>query len=344
MKVAIFTLYGTDGPSSQYRVYQYLESIKEYAYVKTYEFWPNIYTNKYMTNRKKSVVQIGALYIINAIKRIFQMLIVAPRYETVIIQKAIVPKCKFTFLTRVLAKKRKIIFDIDDAMYLDRMDNSDKIASRSSLVICGNTVLYNHYKKMSKNIILLPTVENESNYIKYRHNTFEDKIIGWLGTSSNLPNLELIVNPVNTIIERHPEVSFHLICDKSGGYENKIKNLKFIKWEKTSAIQEMSKFTVGIMPLVNNASNRGKCGFKLIQYMTMRKPVIGNPVGENATILEYGGIAADSYEDWIEALESLLFNKNNYDHYCKKIEDDFSEKYSYEKNSKILKQWITKTI
>ncbi len=340
MKVVIFTLYDSEGPSSKYRIYQYIDNINEYACVKIFRFWPNIYVRKYMANKKKSAIQIGVIYITNALKRIFQMLVIAPQYDTVIIQKAIVPNCRFTFLTRVLAKGRNIFFDVDDAVYLNKKNNSDTIASQCNLIMCGSHILYNHYVEINKNTFLLPTVENEADYIPYRHNTFEDKVIGWLGTSSNLPNLELIVEAVNTVMERHPEVSFHLICDKTGGYESKIRNFRFIKWEKVTSIQEMSKFTVGIMPLIDNASNRGKCGFKLIQYMTMRKPVVGSPVGENAAIIKCGGIAAESYEDWVDALESLLFNKSVYDHYCELIDNDFTEKYSYRKNCDMFKEWI----
>jgi len=67
---------------------------------------------------------------------------------------------------------------------------------------------------------------------------------------------------------------------------------------------------VGIMPLVDMPWERGKCGFKLIQYMACGKPVVASPVGVNAGIVEkeYNGLHAETDEDWIEGL--LCFHED----------------------------------
>lgn len=337
MRVAIFTLYDTEGASSNYRIYQYLNNIKIYADVQVFCFWPNKYVSKYMTNKEKYKVQIGITYLISLIKRVIQILYFAPNYETIIIQKAVVPKIKNDFMANIKKKNRNIIFDVDDAIYLEPRDNSDAIASKATTVMCGSQTLIKHYSKFNRNTIFVPTVENDKVYDHFRNDTFENKVIGWLGTNTNLPNLDLIVNPVNRIIDKHPEVSFHLICDQDGGFGTKIKNLVFIKWDKDTVMSELSKFTVGIMPLVDNETNRGKCGFKLIQYMTMGKPVVGSPVGENRIIINFGGYAAKDEWEWKIALERLLFDQKVYQKWCKTIDDKFYKSYSYKSNCERIK-------
>ena len=339
-KVFVFSLYDSEGPSSKYRIFQYLDKIREYSDVKISCFWPNIYTKKYVMNKSKYKLQIIQLYIIGVIRRVFQAYFIAPKYDVVIIQKAMIPKIKNTFLSGIKKHKCKIIFDVDDAVYLDSKDSSDEVASECNTVFCGSDLLLNHYRQHNKNAVFIPTVEDDRQYKLLRQDTFDKKIIGWIGTSINLKNLEIVIEPVNHIIEKHPEVSFHLICDSDGSFGDRIKNFKFIKWEKCNALKEMAQFTIGIMPLEDNDINRGKCGFKLIQYMTMGKPVIGSPVGENKVIIGYGGIAADNAQEWENAFENMLFDRLSYNRYCEQIQNKFLEDYSFEKNCEVIKKFI----
>ena len=61
------------------------------------------------------------------------------------------------------------------------------------------------------------------------------------------------------------------------------------------------------MPLTDDKWTRGKCSFKMLQYMAVGLPVVVSPVGMNNEVLEQGkvGLAADSENDWYEALDTL---------------------------------------
>jgi glycosyltransferase involved in cell wall biosynthesis len=60
------------------------------------------------------------------------------------------------------------------------------------------------------------------------------------------------------------------------------------------------------MPLPDDDLARGKCSFKMLQYMACGLPVVVSPVGSNAEILEQGevGWAASDSETWVSALEA----------------------------------------
>ena len=62
------------------------------------------------------------------------------------------------------------------------------------------------------------------------------------------------------------------------------------------------------MPLPDAPWERGKCGYKLIQYMACGKPVVGSPVGVNRQIVSHGvnGFLAESTAQWSDALSRLL--------------------------------------
>ena len=61
------------------------------------------------------------------------------------------------------------------------------------------------------------------------------------------------------------------------------------------------------MPLNDTPWERGKCGFKLIQYMAAGRSVVASPVGANAQIVVEGqtGLLATSSDDWRSSLEAL---------------------------------------
>ena len=61
------------------------------------------------------------------------------------------------------------------------------------------------------------------------------------------------------------------------------------------------------MPLVDGPFERGKCGYKLVQYMAGGIPVVASPIGINDKIVEHrvNGYLAESMEDWLTALRSL---------------------------------------
>lgn len=335
-KLYVFTLYADKGGSSQYRAYIFKEELEKKFDVKWSYFWNNTYATKYMHDKKKYIVQIGVTYFFAALKRMIQLLFIAPNSDVILIQKASIPKLKMTFLKRIKSRGKKIVFDIDDATYLFPRDNTDEIAKLSDVVICGNDTLKNHYESLGCNCVFLPTIENTYKYEKYWNDTFDSKIIGWIGSAASVHNLELLVDPINEIVERHPEIQFHIICNDDQGYVSKIKNSRLIIWDKEKYISDMSRFTIGVMPLKDTAFNKGKCGFKLIQYLNMKKPVIGSNVGVNGEIIEGNGITINTSDEWISAFERLLYDNDIYSKCLKHIEDSFFDTYHYEKVTKKL--------
>ena len=66
--------------------------------------------------------------------------------------------------------------------------------------------------------------------------------------------------------------------------------------------------SIGIMPLDNTEWEKGKCSFKMLQYMACCIPVVVSPVGMNAQILSENkvGFGVNSLKDWVDALICLL--------------------------------------
>ena len=67
------------------------------------------------------------------------------------------------------------------------------------------------------------------------------------------------------------------------------------------------------MPLIDSPWERGKCGYKLIQYMACGKPVIASPVGINKDIVSHGinGYVALTVDEWVKAFRALYSDAEN---------------------------------
>lgn len=328
-KVFFFTLYDTEGASSRYRIYIFRELLDRNFYTHYSCFWSNTYIKKYMGNTKKYFIQVSIIYLLSVIKRIFLIFFLAPHYDVVLFQKSVFPKTPFNLIWYLRLWNIKVIFDVDDAIYLNPKDYSRKIAKKSHCIFVGNQTLKEYYMRFNNHIIIIPTTDNTHKYEKYHNDTFKHKQIGWIGSKTTIENLDLIIEPMNRFIQDYPQVKFIFICDESYGYDKKIKNAQFIKWDVETYIHDLKDISIGIMPLKNTEFNNGKCGFKLIQYLSLLKPVIASDVGVNSEIVSNGGIVCKKSEDWYQAFKKLLFHKEYYTNCVNYIKSDFMSNYHF---------------
>jgi glycosyltransferase involved in cell wall biosynthesis len=79
-------------------------------------------------------------------------------------------------------------------------------------------------------------------------------------------------------------------------------------WAEATEVENISTCQVGVMPLLDSLWERGKCGYKLIQYMACGLPVVASGVGVNPEIVRNGenGFLANTSQEWVAALEKLL--------------------------------------
>jgi len=214
-----------------------------------------------------------------------------------------------TLMTSELLLKKPVVFDVDDAIFLGRGGKAaDKIAERSSLVICGNDFLADHFSQFNT-VKVLPTAVDVSRFRKIENSILSRRIIGWSGTSSGFKFLYQIEWAIACVLKKYPDVIFKVVADKSPSFSIlPAKQVLFEKWSAVREVDVLNEFSIGIMPLEDTLWARGKCSFKMLTYMAVGIPVIVSPIGMNKEVLNKGevGYAALSVHDWVEAMESLL--------------------------------------
>lgn len=221
----------------------------------------------------------------------------------------------------VLAKlwRKKVIYDFDDAIWIPNTSNENKIAALlkanwkvkyicqwANTVVAGNKFLCEFARLHNKNVVCIPTVvDTEKGHNKIKEHREDTIVIGWTGSHSTLPFLEQIL-PV--LQDLYKEIPFTLlvIANKKPGYD--FPDLMFIPWKEETEIADLLNADIGIMPLTSDPWSEGKCGFKLIQYLSLGIPAVASPVGVNSTIIENGrnGFIANTPEEWKQHLLTLM--------------------------------------
>ncbi len=230
-------------------------------------------------------------------------------YDAVILQREMIST--LPTLERLLPKPR--VLDVDDAIYLHRNGKAAEYAARScSLIVCGNLYLAEKFSQWNSNVVVIPTgVDTEQLRPINNINNAESLIIGWIGTAGNYPYLESIEPALRKVLGAYKNARLQIISNQFPTFLQHLgQQLDYRRWRPGIENDLLPQFTIGIMPLVDSEWARGKCAFKMLQYMAAGVPVVTSPVGMNRVILEAGevGFSANSTQDWVEALIGLLDN------------------------------------
>ncbi len=248
--------------------------------------------------------------------------------------------------------RKKGIYDFDDAIWISNTSKENrlisgikwhnkvgKIIAWSSIISAGNNWIRNYASSFNERCEIIPTtVDTDLHRPTIRKN--QDLTIGWTGTHSTLKYLTPIL-PVIRSIQKLYNTKFLIIADKDPNFEQL--DYEFKRFSLRTEIEDLDQIDVGLMPLPDTEWAKGKCGFKLIQYMALSKPSVGSPVGVNKEILGDGvrGMQATNLKDWETGIVTLLEDKSKREEMGLKgrefIEANFSKKANKERYEKLFR-------
>lgn len=310
-----------ESPSQRFRFEQYFELLTRAGY--HYEVQSFLDSQNWQVFFKPGKIFQKLLALLKGSAKRLLALLKSPMYDFIFIHREaapIGPPLYEWFAGRVFRKK--IIYDFDDAIWkTDRVTESvltkilkcrskvGGICKWSYKVSCGNEYLREYALQFNRNSVVNPTTIdtlNLHNPALHSYDNQEDKVtIGWTGSHSTLKYLSEIENVLTKILDRYQHVQFTIIADKKPQLNVPF---TFIKWSLASEISDLMRFDIGVMPLPNDEWSKGKCGFKILQYMALRIPAVASPVGVNAQIIIEGetGFLCTTESEWIDRLSQLI--------------------------------------
>ncbi len=322
VKVLFLTNTPVKGPSARYRVYQYLPYIEQYNIkVATHSaLTPFLYSR--FSPAKGSLHKI-IYFFLSALSRIIALFRM-PFYNLIFIQKLVLPHVFPVpeFLLCKLGKwlRKKIIFDFDDAIYtvsevrkktlFEKFTYSgrvQKIISLCNSVVAGNDYLGQFARNYNKRVYVVPTSIDLAKYPMCLSNEKKSTpvVIGWIGTPGTSPYLKIIIPALKEIAAKY-DIIFRVIGGKF--FECPGVKVEYLPWSLESEVEDIRLLDIGVMPLTDDPWSRGKCGLKLLQYMSAGIPAVVSPVGVNNKIILDGlnGYLAKDKEEWVTKIEKII--------------------------------------
>jgi len=218
---------------------------------------------------------------------------------------------------------RPYVVDYDDATF-HSYDNSPSSAvrgvlagklgpllSRAQVVVCGNVYLQNYASQFAERTIIIPTVVDTDRYQpSSAPRTSNDSLtIGWIGSPTTWANVRPLLPMIKRVC-REDRLRFLAVGAGSGAKVDGFSGLDFVNWREESEVADVQSMDIGIMPLVDQPFEWGKCGYKLIQYMACGLPVIASPVGVNTEIVSNtNGLLATTEQEWEFAIRKLIASR-----------------------------------
>lgn len=227
-----------------------------------------------------------------------------------------------TFFERQLKKRgAKLIYDFDDAIwlmdvsegnrklaFLKRPGKTADICRLSDIVIVGNEYLANYARQYADQVAIIPTTIDTDYHRPVAVSHQKPSVcIGWTGSETTIKHFETILPVLEQIKTLYGDrVYFKLITNRPVNYPSL--ELSATMWNKAEEVEQLAEIDIGIMPLPYDDWSKGKCGFKLLQYMALEKPVVASPVGVNTDIVEHhqNGYLATTAEEWVDRLTALI--------------------------------------
>jgi glycosyltransferase involved in cell wall biosynthesis len=312
MKVLLLTRYGRVGASSRLRTFQYVPWLEAAGMSCTVQalFSDEMLRAKYQTGGYRLAA------VLSAYGARLKVLFERHEFDLVWIEKEALPWLP-AWVERLLLRGASYVLDYDDAIF-HNYDNHrsafvrhvlgrriDRLMKSARLVIGGNEYLASRARDAGAAWVeTMPTVVDLERYTVPDPSSRADPRIVWVGSPSTVRYLEDLRRPLTDLASR----CAYTLRVIGGHVDLPGVSVECVPWTEATEVEAIAECDIGLMPLTDSPWEKGKCGYKLIQYMACGLPVVASPIGVNSTLVKEGenGYLAASPDEWVSALWRMI--------------------------------------
>ncbi|MDD5097235.1 MAG: glycosyltransferase [Candidatus Omnitrophica bacterium] len=226
----------------------------------------------------------------------------------------------FELMTKALNKK--IVYDIDDMIFLKENNSLNKIWAAlkgrkkpfalmrmAGHVIVCTPKLEEAARRFSSRVTDISSTINMQAYkpVKdYKKN--ETIALGWTGSFSGIAYLYTLANVLREVASKRKIKLLVIFNITDRKFELSGVDVENIPWQQDTEVEDLQKIEIGLYPLIKNEWSLGKSGLKALQYMALGIPVVATSFGANLRVIENGvsGFLVDSQKEWVDTIIKLI--------------------------------------
>ncbi len=314
MTVTYFSKCSSVGPSSRYRVFQFLPQFQEEGIECRVEplFGDTYFSILEVRSRALRICLTIPYVCARFLKRLGTLLML--RRQDVLLTEGLLFPYAPPLMERLLRRLgHRVVVEMDDAIYLTHGQETKipALLRSASGVIVGNERLAAYARQYSAQVRVVPTVVDterfaplEARMVDSGSHADDAITIVWMGLAYNLKYLHVLVPAVRALQAQYP-VKLRVVCSHAPKLTGV--DVEFRPWDFQREVTDLQDATIGVMPLEDTEWARGKCGLKLLQYLACGLPAVASPVGINNDIIVNGenGLLATTEDEWYEQLHAL---------------------------------------
>lgn len=305
MKILFLTVGDATVASSRVRVLGHMPFLAKNGHIcRAFSYTSKAKCRRIFELKDENILQ-AAIELFYKLYIITMLFLLAPLYDIVFVQKVILPKPVWKLIESL---NPKVIFDLDDAVYLYR--DISYIVENACCIIVSNRYLKEFVLKYRKNVyeLMSPVDVRKEAADKEKTGILN---LGWVGS----PETSKYLNKLLPVFKRLKESRRDVAIAFMGAAETEaFKNagIELLPWSLDGEKDFLQKADIGIMPLSDDEWSRSKAGYKILLYMSRGIPVVASPVGINNEIVVDGktGFLVRSETEWLTSVSKLLEDKN----------------------------------
>lgn len=325
MRVLFVTQYGLRAASSRTRVFQYLPFLQQHGLdcrVLT------VLPDRGLAGSQVLVTRSGVRKLLYYLWAFWRTVLVGLRLPwaargctLLFVQKAILPLPVRWWLGR---RRLPMVYDFDDAIFTTEVRQEHWLAAwkerrnaaglPAMLTLADLAVVENEYtggyaaRYCPRVATITGPIDTVGHCPGPERPPGERIVLGWIGSATTLPYLELVAEPLRRLLARFPGLVLRVVGVPRATLPGILVEAK--PWRLEEEVADLQGFDVGLMPIPDDPWTRGKGGYKLLQYMAVGLPVVTSPVGINCRIVVDGvtGFWAKDPEEWEDRLSRLILD------------------------------------
>jgi glycosyltransferase involved in cell wall biosynthesis len=199
---------------------------------------------------------------------------------------------------RLRRRARRLAFDFDDALpYRDSRRGASRSRTRArrfrailkhaDRVFAGNAELQRLALASGAQAAIVPTTVDVTPGPPAPEPAGDVPTIGWIGSRATLPYLEARAVMLSALVAAGRQFRLRVIADLAPALPTGIA-VEFVPWELSTWPQALADTHFGFAPLPDDPWARGKCGLKVVQMLSLGRPVVASAVGVQAEQVRHG--------------------------------------------------------